>query len=198
MDERRGILTAITAKKVYEDKRVVLERKNKTVMVPCGIPYVFGILNDASKNRIPDAMLINAEVEFLIDEVIKIDKQNKIAILSENEEIKYDKLVIATGSLPIIPRFTNGYNLNNVFQILKDEEYLNDILIKLGNMQDIVVIGGGFVGIEFAQQLKKDGKNVTIVELAENVYGKLLIMKFVILPNKRRKKIILVLRPILE
>ena len=162
-----GILTATTAKKVHSDKKVVLVRKNKTVMVPCGIPYIFGTLKDASKNRIPDAMLINAGVELLVDEIIKIDKKNKIATLAESEEIAYDKLVIATGSLPIIPKFINGYDLNNVFPILKDEEYLNDLLNKLVTIQDIVVIGGGFIGVEFAEQLKKDGKNVTVVEVAE-------------------------------
>ena len=162
-----GILTATTAKKVHSDKKVVLVRKNKTVMVPCGIPYIFGTLKDTSKNRIPDAMLINAGVELLVDEIIKIDKKNKIATLAESEEIAYDKLVIATGSLPIIPKFINGYDLNNVFPILKDEEYLNDILNKLVTSQDIVVIGGGFIGVEFAEQLKKDGKNVTVVEVAE-------------------------------
>ncbi|SKA84069.1 hypothetical protein SAMN05428976_106115 [Clostridium sp. USBA 49] len=55
-------------------------------MVPCGIPYIFGTLKYASKNRIPDSMLTNAGVELLIDEVIKIDKENKIAILSDNED----------------------------------------------------------------------------------------------------------------
>jgi len=162
-----GILTATTAKKVYSDKKVVLVRKSKTVMVPCGIPYIFGTLKDSSKNRIPDAMLINSGVELLVDEIIKIDKENKIATLAGNEEIAYDKLVIATGSLPIVPKFINGYDLNNVFPILKDEEYLSDLLIKLVTIQDIVVIGGGFIGVEFAEQLKKDGKNVTVVEVAE-------------------------------
>lgn len=162
-----GILTATTAKKVNPDKKVVLVRKTKTVMVPCGIPYVFGTLKDSSKNRIPDAMLVKSGVELLIDEVIKIDKENKIATLAGNETIAYEKLVIATGSLPIIPKFINGYDLDNVFPILKTEEYLSDILNKLVNMQNIVVIGGGFIGVEFAEQLKKDGKNVTIVEVAQ-------------------------------
>lgn len=162
-----GILTATTAKKVYPEKDVVLIRKSKTVMVPCGIPYIFGTLNDASKNRIPDAMLINAGVELLIDEVINIDKDKKIVTLEGSENISYDKLVIATGSLPIVPKFIDGYDLENVFTILKDEEYLNDMFNKLVNMKNIVVIGGGFIGVEFAEQLRKSGKNITIIEVAE-------------------------------
>jgi len=162
-----GILTATTAKKVHPDKKVVLVRKTKTVMVPCGIPYIFGTLNDATKNRIPDAMILNSGVELLIDEVVKIDKENKVVTLATNEEIAYEKLVIATGSLPIIPKFIDGHDLNNVFPILKEEEYLNNLLNKLLDMKDIVVIGGGFIGVEFAEQLRKAGKNVTLVEVAE-------------------------------
>jgi len=162
-----GILTATTAKKVYENKKVVLVRKRKTVMVPCGIPYIFGTLKDASKNRVPDAMLLNAGVELIINEVTKIDKEHKIATLANNQEIEYNKLVIATGSFPIVPKFIVGYDLDNVFTALKDEEYLNNFLIKLEKMQDIVVIGGGFIGVEFAEQLRIDGKNVTIIEIAE-------------------------------
>jgi len=162
-----GLHTATTAKKIYSDKKVVLVRKTQTVMVPCGIPYIFGTLKDASKNRIPDANLLNAGVELIINEVTKIDKKQKMVYLANNEEIMYDKLVIATGSLPIIPTFIKGYNLDNVYPIYKDEVYLSDLLNKLSEMKDIVVIGGGFIGVEFAEQLKEDKKNVTIVEVAE-------------------------------
>jgi NADPH-dependent 2,4-dienoyl-CoA reductase/sulfur reductase-like enzyme len=162
-----GILAATTAKKIYKDKKVILVRKNKTVMVPCGIPYIFGTLKDASKNRIPDAMLTNAGIELLVDEVVRVDKEHKIAVLSNNGEISYDKLILATGSLPFIPKSIAGYDLKNVFPILKDEEYLNSMMEQLTELQNIVVVGGGFIGVEFAEQFKKAGKNVTIVEVAE-------------------------------
>lgn len=164
-----GILTATTSRKIYPDKKVMVVRKNKTVMVPCGIPYIFGTLNETSKNRIPDEMVKNSGAEIIIDEVIDMDKENKIAKLKTGEEIKYDKLVIATGSTPIIPKFINGYDLENVFPIIKDEEYLASILTKLSNVEDIVVIGGGFIGVEFAEQLKENGKNVTLIEVADKI-----------------------------
>ncbi len=85
------------------------------------------------------------------------------------EEIKYDKLVIATGSIPIIPKFIKGYDLENVFPITKDEEYLYDILTKLSNVNDVVIVGGGFIGVEFTEQLKLNGKNVTLIEVANKI-----------------------------
>jgi len=161
-----GILTATTAKKIYPDKKVVTVRKNKTVMVPCGIPYIFGTLYDTAKNRIPDEMVKNAGVELIIDEVISVDKDKKIAVLKSGEEIKWDKLVLATGSIPVIPKWLPGHDLENVFQIIKDEEYLANMLNKL---KEVVIIGGGFIGVEFAEQLTIAGQQVTLVEIANKI-----------------------------
>ncbi|HGU6178691.1 TPA: hypothetical protein ACNABL_005494, partial [Escherichia coli] len=47
-----GILTALSAKKTYRDKKVTVVRMTEKVMVPCGIPYIFGTLKDTSKNVI--------------------------------------------------------------------------------------------------------------------------------------------------
>jgi NADH oxidase (H2O2-forming) len=161
-----GILSATTSKKVYKEKSVLLIRKTETVMVPCGIPYIYGTLSDTAKNRIPDAVLTNVGVNLEIDEVTGIDKVKKTVTLKKGEEITYDKLVIATGSNPIIPKFIEGYDLKNVFPIIKDEIYLEDLLEKLKSMKNITVIGGGFIGVEFAEQLQKNGKDVTLVEVA--------------------------------
>jgi NADPH-dependent 2,4-dienoyl-CoA reductase/sulfur reductase-like enzyme len=163
-----GILTATTSKKVYKDKDVILVRKTDSVMVPCGIPYIYGTLNDTIKNRIPDAIITGVGVELIVDEVKKIDADNKTASLANGETIQFDKLVIATGSNPIIPKFIDGYDLKNVFPIIKNEVFLADLLEKLKSMENITVIGGGFIGVEFAEQLQKNGKNVTLVEVAEN------------------------------
>lgn len=162
-----GILTATTSKKVYKDKSVILVRKTDTVMVPCGIPYIYGTLFDPAKNRIPDTMITSVGVNLMINEVTKINKESKTVSLMNGEDIAYDKLVLATGSTPIVPTFIEGYDLRNVFAIVKDEIYLADILERLKTVQDVVVIGGGFIGVEFAEQLQKNGKNVTLVELAE-------------------------------
>jgi NADPH-dependent 2,4-dienoyl-CoA reductase/sulfur reductase-like enzyme len=162
-----GILTATTSKKVYKDKSVVVVRKTDTVMVPCGIPYIYGTLFDPSKNRIPDAMITSVGVKLMVNEVTKIDKESKTVSLADGEDIAYDKLVLATGSSPVIPKFIEGHNLRNVFPIMKDEVYLADLLEKLKTVQDVIVIGGGFIGVEFAEQLQKSGKKVTLIEVAE-------------------------------
>lgn len=162
-----GILSATTARKAYGDIDITVIRQTNSVMVPCGIPYIYGTLHDTNKNIISDSILTNEKINLIIDEAIKIDKDKKTVETKNNELIEYKKLIIATGSLPIIPTRLPGYDLENVFPVLKDQDYLNTLLEKTKTAKNIVVIGGGFIGVEFAEQLKLLGKNVTLIELAE-------------------------------
>ena len=162
-----GILSATTARKSYGDIDITVIRETPSVMVPCGIPYIFGTLNDTSKNIIPDAMLLDAKVNLVIDSVLKINRESKVVATKDNGEISYKKLIVATGSLPIVPTFIPGHQLENVFPVYKKQGYLNSMLAKLQEYNDVVVIGGGFIGVEFAEQIQSLGKNVTLVEMAD-------------------------------
>ena len=163
-----GILAAQMARKAYGDIDVTLIRETERVMVPCGIPYIFGTLRNIEKNVIPDAMLHKSGINLVIDTATAIDRENKVVETKVNGSIAYKKLIIATGSLPIIPSFIPGYDLKNVFPILKDEDYLQNIYDKLEVAKNVVVIGGGFIGVEFAEQIRLLGKNVTLIEMAES------------------------------
>ena len=162
-----GILSATMARKAYGDIDITVIRDTDSVMVPCGIPYIYGTLRSTSKNVIPDKMLIDAKVNLVIDSVVKIDKENKIVTTKNNDTYNYKKLIIATGSLPIIPTFIPGYDLENVFAVYKNQEYLDSVLEKLDKAQNISVIGGGFIGVEFAEQISLLGKKVTLFEMAD-------------------------------
>ena len=67
-----GITTAITARRRYPDKKVLLIRKEKQVLIPCGIPYIFGTVGNPEKNLIPDEALSRNGIELLIDEVTEV------------------------------------------------------------------------------------------------------------------------------
>ena len=162
-----GILSATMARKAYGDIAITVIRDTDAVMVPCGIPYIYGTLRCTSKNVIPDKMLVDAKIDLVVGTVVKIDKENKVVTTKENETYSYKKLVIATGSLPIIPTFIPGHELENVFPIYKNQDYLASILEKLDKAESIAVIGGGFIGVEFAEQISLLGKKVTLVEMAD-------------------------------
>lgn len=166
-----GLTSALAAKSRYPEKSVVLVRKEKNVAIPCGIPYIFGTLSSSDQNILPDGGLINAGVEIVINEVVKIDGKKKTCLLNDETEIAYEKLILATGSTPILPNWLKGAKLKNVFTVPKNLVYLEAMKQKLERLENIVVVGAGFIGIEMSDELKKKGKNVTLVELLPHVLG---------------------------
>jgi len=160
-----GIPAAITSRRHYPDKTVMLIRKEKQVQIPCGIPYIFGTVNSPENNLIPDQAVTGNGIELLVDEAEKIDRENKTVNTKGGEIVNYDKLILATGSIPLdlpIP----GLDKKNVYKVKKDTPYLQELLDKMKDVKDVVVLGGGFIGVEFADECKKNRDvNVTIVEL---------------------------------
>ena len=67
-----GIPAAITCRRHYPDKSVMLIRKEEKVQIPCGIPYIFGTVNSPENNLIPDAAVTGNGIELLVDEVENI------------------------------------------------------------------------------------------------------------------------------
>jgi len=159
-----GIPAAITARRHYPSRSILLVRSQARVPIPCGIPYVFGTVGGPEKNLIPDTVLTNNGIDLLVDRVVSIDAEGKRIRTKKGEEISYEKLVLSTGSEPIkllIP----GIDKDGVFYARKDVDYLQSLLDRLNEVRDVVVLGGGFIGVEFADEFRKRGLNVTIVEL---------------------------------
>ncbi|MCB8964714.1 MAG: FAD-dependent oxidoreductase [Bacteroidales bacterium] len=160
-----GMVAAATGKTHCPEKSFTLVKKQKDVMVPCGIPYIFGTLDSSEKNIMPvDAMMQKNGIESLIDEATDIDVKGKVVSFASGEQIQYDKLVIATGSNPVRPKWLAGADLENVFVIPKDRVYLDEMKNRLGTAKNVAVIGAGFIGVEFSDELAKKGYNVTLVE----------------------------------
>jgi NADH oxidase (H2O2-forming) len=160
-----GITTAISARRYYTDAKIILIRKEKQVLIPCGIPYIFGTIGSPDKNLIPDEILSKNNIELVIDEVVSVNKSARTIETASGITFSYKKLVLATGSSPLIPRIP-GIELNNVFSVRKDVGYLQKLAAALDKTRDLVIIGGGFIGLEFADECKKRGiSNVTIIEL---------------------------------
>jgi len=164
-----GLAAALASKSHYPEKSVILVRKEPQAAIPCGIPYIFGTLDKTEQDILPDGGLIKSNVEILIDEVTSIDANAKNCKLEDGEEYSYDRLVLGTGSTPVIPSWLKGAELENVFTVPKDLIYLEAMKQKLAGLENIVVIGAGFIGIEMSDELKKVGKNVTLVEMQPHV-----------------------------
>ncbi len=160
-----GMVAALTGKSSWPKKSFILAKKQKEVMVPCGIPYIFGTLDNIDQNAMPvDTMMAKAGVESIVDEATFITTENKMVDFVSGETIKYDKLVIATGSIPLKPKWLTGGDKENVYTIPKDKIYLEEMKNNLASLKRIVVIGAGFIGVEFSDELAKSGHEVMLVE----------------------------------
>lgn len=160
-----GMVAALTGKSSWPKKNFILVKKQKEMMVPCGIPYIFGTLDCSDQNLMPvDAMLVKAGIESIVDEVVTINKEIKTVDLASGETIQYEKLVLATGSMPLKPKWLVGGEKENVFVIPKDKIYLDEMKNKLASCKKVVVIGAGFIGVEFSDELIKQGHEVTLIE----------------------------------
>lgn len=166
-----GLVAATTAASNYPDKSVLLIRKEERVMIPCGIPYVFGTLESTEEDVMPDQGLISAGVEIHVGTVTKIHPDDHKIDLDDGLQYEYEKLIIATGSTPYVPDFISGTELKNVFVIPKNKTYLDNVKKQLETKQKVAVIGAGFIGVEMSDELAKAGKEVVLIEAKEHILG---------------------------
>lgn len=160
-----GMVAAVTGKAHWPKKEFILVKKQKDMMVPCGIPYIFGTLDSVDKNLMPvDDTLQKNGIVSIVDEATEIDTENSTVSFISGEKIKYQKLVIATGSTPMKPKWLKGADLENVFVVPKDKIYLEEMKNKLIGIKNIAVIGAGFIGVELSDELTKQGYKVTLIE----------------------------------
>jgi len=157
-----GIQAAICAQRHHGLTDILVIRREQIAMVPCGIPYIYGTLGDVDKNVLPDRLLGGAQKR--IGEVVSVDTEEKLVTLEDGQKVGYSKLIIATGSSPARPPIP-GIDKDNIYFVRKDADYLRKLNQAVDEANRIVVVGGGFIGVEFAEQLRKKGHQVTIVEL---------------------------------
>jgi len=160
-----GIISAVTARKYYPEKKITVMKSIDKGVVPCGIPYMFASLKDPEENKLGNAALDKNNIDVVVDEAIKIDRSKKTVITKNDQEFVYEKLVLATGSEPITPPI-KGINKESVYPIYKDMAYLKKLIREVKKTKNVLVLGGGFIGVELADEISKiEGINVSLVEM---------------------------------
>lgn len=160
-----GLVAATTGKQAYPEKEFLVITKQEKTLIPCGIPYVFGSVYSTEKNILPaEVSFEKCGVNIMHDEVVSINREKKSVSTKSGNEIFYEKLLLATGSNPIKPKWLKGVELQNVFTVPKNKNYLDEMQSNIKNFNKIVVIGAGFIGIELSDELNKLGKEVVLIE----------------------------------
>ncbi|RIH66252.1 pyridine nucleotide-disulfide oxidoreductase [Mariniphaga sediminis] len=160
-----AIVTGMTIKRFFKGKSVLMIKEEADGLVPCGIPYIFYLLaNDSEKNKMGPKPFVDLGGEVIVGKAAKVDKEEKVVSIESGDLFGYDKLVFATGSLPVVPTFIPGYDLQNVFYMKKSFPYIHNLASQINRFKNVVTVGGGFIGAEVAEQLSAAGANVTLIE----------------------------------
>lgn len=173
-----GASCAARLRRLDENAEIlILEKTGEVSIANCGLPYyVSDIISDRDKMLVsnPEKFkdIFNIEVK-LHSEVTAINRENKTVIINNSEEINYDKLVLAMGASPIKPPIP-GINNNNIFTVrtLEDIDKIK-AYIKENSPKSAVVIGGGFIGVEMAENMIELGLKTSIIELADQLLAPL-------------------------
>lgn len=173
--------TKIAAKLMREDRsnEVTILNKGKNISYAgCGLPYYVGsvieekeqlIVNTPEKYEKLTGVRVFTEVE-----AISVDREKKevtaVALGSgEKTSYQYDKLVIATGASPVKPP-VEGIDCKNVFYMRTPEDAIGlREVIESGGIKRAVVVGGGYIGLEIAENLTKKGIRSVVIDMASHV-----------------------------
>lgn len=151
----------------------ILERTNEVSIANCGLPYYCSdVISDRDKilvsnpERFKNMFNINVQLNC---EVVEINRNEKYVLTQNNEKFYYDKLVLAQGANPIRPNL-EGIDNKNIFTVrtLADADKIKDYVAK-NDIKNAVVVGGGFIGVEMAENLAHLGIDTKLVELADQI-----------------------------
>lgn len=156
-----------------EAEIIIIEKTDEVSIANCGLPYY---ISDVISER--ESILVSTPQKFkswfnidvlLNTEVVKINRNSKTVTLNTGKELSYDKLVLAQGASPIVPPF-EGLDKNKTFVVrnLDDADKIKNYIQK-NNSKNAVVIGGGFIGLEMAENFVEMGLNTTLVELGNQI-----------------------------
>jgi NADPH-dependent 2,4-dienoyl-CoA reductase/sulfur reductase-like enzyme len=171
-----GMSVAAKAKRTNKDAIItVIEKENFISFGACGLPYYLGDQFDDQGeffSRTPQQIIDSGINLMLTSEVTEANLEKKELTIfnsttKETTTKSYDRLMIATGANPIVPPIP-GIDSTNVYTVTKPDR-VKELKTNLVNYKNIVVIGGGFIGIEVADQLAAKGKNVILIEADQTV-----------------------------
>ena len=162
---------------------VIFERGEHVSFSNCSLPYHLSGTVANSKALImmtPDRFKKQHDISVRVGcEVIDINREKKTVVVRDlstgsDFEEAYDKLVLAPGANAILPKSIGGINLPHVFVVrnVSDIRRLKAHIDAVGS-QDVAVVGGGFVGLEVAENLREAGKSVSLIEGTDQVMAPL-------------------------
>lgn len=174
-----GASAAARLRRLSEEDEIIMFEKGPHVSFSnCALPYhLSGVIDEVDKLVLssPEKFKAQYNIEARINsEVILIDRKNKELEIKNTQtgEIyreNYDKLILSPGAKPIVPNIpgiekVNVFTIRNVVDIDKLNKFVKELSAK-----EVAVIGGGYIGVEAAENLKEAGYEVSLIEAMEQI-----------------------------
>ena len=161
---------------------IILERGEYVSFANCGLPYyIGGVITDREDLTLqtPESFKARFNIDVrVLNEAVKVSPDTKTVTIKnlrtgETYEESYDNLILSMGAEPIRPNIegadgSNIFTLRNIPDTLKIKNYIDT-----AKPRSAVVIGGGYIGVEMAENLVEAGLKVAIVELADHLIAPL-------------------------
>ena len=163
-----------------QDEIIMFERDEYISFANCGLPYYIGGVIENRENLLVQTVggmsqRFNLDIRNLT-EVLKINREESTVTVKHLPTGKiydesYDKLILSPGAKPIKPAIKGAEEADNIFVLrnLPDTDKIKEYVITK-KPQSAAVIGGGFIGVEMAENLTELGVNVTLVEKTNQVF----------------------------
>jgi NADPH-dependent 2,4-dienoyl-CoA reductase/sulfur reductase-like enzyme/rhodanese-related sulfurtransferase len=178
-----GASTATRLRRLDENAEIIVfERGEFVSFANCGLPYYLGeVIKERGKLilKTPNDFKTRFDIDVrVLNEVVSIDRDNKTVTVRDIKNNttyteNYDKLVLSPGALPIEPKFeiedrSKVFSLRTVPDVENIKEY-----VEKNNPNEAAIIGGGYIGVEMAENLFNLGIKVSIIELSNHLIGPL-------------------------
>ena len=172
-----GATAAARLRRLSEANEIIIFEKGEHVsFANCGLPYhIGGVIAERSKLLLhtPTSLKTRFNIDVRVfNEVFKINKEVKTVevrniITNEIYTETYDNLLLSPGAEPFRPNIP-GINSDKIMT-LRNVADMDRIIAKTKDLKNIAVVGGGFIGLEVAENLVEKGLNVTVIELGNQV-----------------------------
>jgi len=174
-----GMSAAARARRISEESQIIIfERSGYVSYANCGLPYYLGGEIESQDDLIvvtPEALKNKLNLDIRTSsEVVSIDPQSKVVSVKELNTNKiydesYDELILSVGAAAIRPKVP-GIELPGLFSLrsIEDVETIHS-WVENQNPRTVVIAGGGFIGLEMAEQFVRRGLDVTLIDGKEQV-----------------------------
>ena len=149
--------------------RTVVIRDEERIVNHCGTPYILEGTIPWERGLIPEELVTKFGTPIVVDPVTAGSPEEKYVECASGRRIGYETLVFATGTDQVAPPLP-GIHRKGVLKVRRTED-LTASKEYLQNVDRVVILGGGYIGLEFALALVNLGKQVSLVELQNHVMG---------------------------